>query len=92
MLDIYFNVIQHYLSKGFSKYISLFVMSLAVKIIFFFRAAILRLLWWEDCKGSYWFFYKFHMDHPKTFYQGRVGISSHSLCFWNSTSIASVLF
>ena len=34
MLDIYFNVIQHYLSKGFSTYISLFVMSLAVKIIF----------------------------------------------------------
>ena len=46
-------------------------------IIYFllFRAAILRLLWWEDCEGSYWFFYEFHMDHPKTFYQGWVGIS-----------------
>ena len=35
-----------------------------------FRAAILRLLWWEDCERSNWFFYEFHMDHPKTFYQG----------------------
>jgi len=38
VLDIYFNVIQHYLSKGFSAFISLFVMSLAA-ILFFLQGS-----------------------------------------------------